>query len=427
MIYFVKSQLNKVEKKYCDLSLDFNWEELLPRLEADKIFLLNKGLHDAILAWGEIDQFSCHVSNYDPIEAQRFIDHHKNKYVFSYVSYDLKNNETRNTSKENLDETDLFFFAPEHVIIQTKNSNLYFGNWSKTKVEEWLTNTLRKSAIQVSSDRVNLTATTPKSDYLNKMETIKRQIQAGIIYEMNYCLDFSGEFESLSPVETYIKLIKQAKAPFSCFVRHDDRFVLSASPERFMIKKRQKIASQPIKGTAKRGSNLIEDQLYASNLSNDPKEIAENIMIVDLVRNDLSKLAEKNSVRVDELCQIYSFETVHQLISTISCELKPEHNFTSILQALFPMGSMTGAPKISAMQQIDKFEDFNRGIYSGSIGFIEPNGNFDFNVVIRSILVNKATKKVNCRVGGAITIQSIAENEYSECLLKLKVLQSSLC
>ncbi|MGB2088637.1 MAG: chorismate-binding protein, partial [Psychroflexus salarius] len=164
-----------------------------------------------------------------------------------------------------------------------------------------------------------------------------------------------------------------------------------------------------------------------NQLATDPKELAENIMIVDLVRNDLSKLATKASVKVDELCRIYTFEQVHQMISTISCELKPNIDFTSILEATFPMGSMTGAPKIEAMKLAEAYETTKRGLYSGSIGYITPNGDFDFNVVIRSLLYNAKRAYLSYMVGSAITDQSIPENEYQECLLKGKALQEIFC
>jgi para-aminobenzoate synthetase component 1 len=176
------------------------------------------------------------------------------------------------------------------------------------------------------------------------------------------------------------------------------------------------LKTSPIKGT-----QSLSEQGFGK------KDQSENVMIVDLVRNDLSKVATKNSVKVTELCEPYSFKTVHQLISTVQCELKPEKTFSEILQALFPMGSMTGAPKISSMEQIHRFENFNRGIYSGAIGYLDPNGNFDFNVVIRSIIVHQKAKQVTCSVGGAITINSIPKKEYEECLLKLNAVKKTLC
>ena len=192
------------------------------------------------------------------------------------------------------------------------------------------------------------------------------------------------------------------------------------SPERYIEKKDGRLRSQPIKGTAPRSNDPETDKQLKESLQQNEKERAENIMIVDLVRNDLSKIAQAKSVKVDELCQVYSFENVHQMISTISCIPKEDASFTDIIRATFPMGSMTGAPKLKAMEIIEQSEDFKRGLYSGSMGYISPNGDFDFNVVIRSLLFNELTKYLSCAVGGAITIQSIPEDEYQECLTKVK-------
>lgn len=198
---------------------------------------------------------------------------------------------------------------------------------------------------------------------------------------------------------------------------------LSASPERYIKRSGNTIVSQPIKGTAKRLDNEVNDLNMIKQLQNDPKERSENIMITDLVRNDLSRIAQKGSVKVEELCAIYTFEQVHQMISTISCQVSSETASVDILKNTFPMGSMTGAPKISAMQIIESTEDAKRGLYSGAIGYFTPSGDFDFNVVIRSILYNSIEKYVSFSVGSAITINSIPENEYEECLLKAKAMR----
>jgi para-aminobenzoate synthetase component I len=210
------------------------------------------------------------------------------------------------------------------------------------------------------------------------------------------------------------------KAPFSSFLQFDDFSAFCGSPERFLQKKGDVLRSEPIKGTSKRGKTDEEDEQLKNNLQNDAKERSENIMVVDLVRNDLSKIAIKDSVKVEELCALYSFKTVHQLISTITCTVEEKTSFTDIIKATFPMGSMTGVPKIKAMQIIEEFESFKRGLYSGSIGYIMPNGDFDFNVVIRSLLYNKKEKYLSCSVGGAITSLSSAQEEYKECLVKVK-------
>jgi len=197
---------------------------------------------------------------------------------------------------------------------------------------------------------------------------------------------------------------------------------LSASPERFLKKINNKLISQPIKGTIKRGGSKIEDENLKFALKNDNKELAENIMIVDLVRNDLTRTVLNASVKVEELCEIYSFKQVHQMISTISAEIDNNLALSDIFKNTFPMGSMTGAPKIRAMEIIEKYEKTKRGLYSGAVGYINPKGDFDFNVVIRSIFYNSENNYLSFTVGGAITANSVPENEYNECLLKAKAI-----
>ena len=201
---------------------------------------------------------------------------------------------------------------------------------------------------------------------------------------------------------------------------------MSASPERYLKKVGNQLISQPIKGTARRFADAVLDAQAKEQLSTDPKERSENIMIVDLVRNDLSRTAAKGSVQVEELCAIYSFEQVHQMISTITSEMLPEYKAVDALQTTFPMGSMTGAPKISAMQIIEQLEETKRGLYSGAVGYFTPEGDFDFNVVIRSILYNEQNQYVSFSVGSAITALSVPENEYEECLVKAKAMREVL-
>jgi para-aminobenzoate synthetase component I len=214
--------------------------------------------------------------------------------------------------------------------------------------------------------------------------------------------------------------------PFSGFFKLKDRYILSATPERFLCKRGNKLISQPIKGTAKRSADLAEDLRIKAALKVNIKEQSENVMIVDLVRNDLTKSAVKGSVKVDELFGIYSFPQVHQMISTISCELDPTVDLIEAIRNTFPMGSMTGAPKIKAMELIDQYERSKRGVYSGSFGCISPTGDFDFNVIIRSILYNAEEQYLSFQVGGAITYAANAEEEYEECLLKASAIMQVL-
>ena len=208
----------------------------------------------------------------------------------------------------------------------------------------------------------------------------------------------------------------------------NEKYLLCASPERYINKQGSSIISQPIKGTIKR--DLQDSKLDNQNkteLQNSQKDKSENVMVVDLVRNDLSKISTEGSVKVEELFGIYSFPQVHQMISTITGELKPLIGLNEILDATFPMGSMTGAPKKKVMQLIEEYEQSNRGIYSGCVGYINPQKDFDFNVVIRSIMYNEINQYLSYQVGGGITFYSDPEKEYEECLLKAEAIRKVLC
>ncbi|HKJ07092.1 MAG TPA: anthranilate synthase component I family protein, partial [Flavobacteriaceae bacterium] len=265
-----------------------------------------------------------------------------------------------------------------------------------------------------------------KNSYLKKVNNILNHIYRGNIYEANFCQEFYSEKTTINPVNTYLKLNEISKPPFASFLKINNKYLLSASPERYLQKQGTTVISQPIKGTAKRALDEIEDQKLIAELENNNKERAENIMIVDLVRNDLSHFAKKGTVKVNELCKVYTFKQVHQLISTVSCEVSKNIDVVDLIKKTFPMGSMTGAPKISAMQIIEALEETKRGLYSGAVGYFTPDDDFDFNVVIRSILYNETEKYVSYSVGSAITAKSNPENEYEECLLKAKAMQQVL-
>ena len=270
---------------------------------------------------------------------------------------------------------------------------------------------------------------TPKETYLENVERIKQHIVDGDFYEMNYCIAFTA-IEEIDPYDAFMLLSRKAPAPFSVFLKDGDRYLLCASPERFFGKRGNLIFSQPIKGTRPRvfdsiSSELdeVQDLTVARELEKSEKDRAENIMIVDLVRNDLSKVCEVGSVQVPECCAVYSFSHVHQLISTVEGRLKPEVGLKELIHATFPMGSMTGAPKISVMQHTNHLEGFARGIYSGTVGFVWKQ-NMDFNVVIRALQYDSQTNALAYAVGGAITYDSVAEQEYQECLDKASAVLS---
>jgi len=355
---------------------------------------------------------------------QHFIESNKGQYLFGSLSYDLKNTFEKLSSKQTdrLAYPLAHFWIPSYVIHLEKEKFHYLQGEQDEASFQFLDSFMEEEIDHnFHSFPYRFKARTSKERYLSQVKKLKSHIQRGDIYEVNYCQEYFAENVDLDfPLDTYFKLNRITKAPFSTFLQTENHVVFCGSPERYLKKTGSRISSQPIKGTAPRGKNEREDDQLKSNLQNDPKERAENIMIVDLVRNDLSRVAQKGSVEVTELCGIHTFETVHQMISTVECNVDDKTTFLEILQASFPMGSMTGAPKIEAMKIIDETEDFNRGIYSGSIGYITPSGDFDFNVVIRSLVYNRTNKYLSCAVGGAITILSDPEKEYEECQTKIQ-------
>jgi para-aminobenzoate synthetase component 1 len=359
-------------------------------------------------------------------QLDEFIERNKSKWKFGFMSYDLKN-ELEPLKSRHLDKLNfptLHFFVPQIVLI-SENGKLQMIDQQSGESEQFSTTEveLRQEPL---SQQTKLTARFAKEDYLAAVNTLKHHIQQGNIYEVTFCQEFYNDQADIRPFEIYTKLNQASRAPMSCFYKSGERYVLSSSPERFIARRGNTLFSQPIKGTASRSQSREEDALLADQLLNSEKERAENTMIVDLVRNDLSRIAEEASVKVDEFLGLYSFKTVHQLISTIRCTIKDEIKFSEIINALFPMGSMTGAPKISAMKLIDETEKSRRSLFSGSVGYISPDGDFDFNVVIRSILYNAARKYLSVQAGGAITAQSNAELEFEESLLKAQAMMDVL-
>ena len=258
---------------------------------------------------------------------------------------------------------------------------------------------------------------TSREEYLRNVENIRQDIIHGRYYEMNYCIEFRSPAPKTDYLPYFLRLNSQTRAPFAAFVKHPGTVIMCSSPERFLHRSGETLVSQPIKGTNSRreGENNIR-QLEV--LQQSVKERAENVMIVDLVRNDLARVCRHGTIKVDELCGAYAFRSVNHLISTVSGRLKPEAGFFEIMDSVFPMGSMTGAPKIEVMKHIARYEHAPRGIYSGCLGYIDPDGNFDFNVLIRSLVYNEERAEISYKVGSAITYDSVPEHEYEECLLK---------
>lgn len=387
------------------------------------VCFLNSNDGTGLLAFGIQNKFILEKGQ-SVDQLQHYLQANSGSYLFGSLSYDLKNEFEKLTSThaDELAYPLAHFWVPKFVIHLEKEKFEYLQGDQDEESFTFLDYFMEEEIDHnFHSFPYRFQARTSKERYISQVEKLKAHIQRGDIYEVNYCQEFFAENVELDfPMDTYFKLNRITKAPFSTFLQTDNHVIFCGSPERYLKKTGKRLLSQPIKGTAPRGMDAQADEALKQQLQNDPKERAENIMIVDLVRNDLSRIAKKGSVQVSELCGIHTFETVHQMISTVECEVEQDLPFMDILKASFPMGSMTGAPKVEAMKIIDETEDFNRGIYSGSVGYISPNGDFDFNVVIRSMIYNREKKYLSCAVGGAITILSDPEKEYEECQTKIQ-------
>lgn len=384
----------------------------------------NYSSYDCVLA---VDAFtSLKTDFHNAFEEIKQYQQQTKDWLFGYFSYDLKNDTEKLTSNnfDGLHFPDLFFFQPKKLFLLKGNQlEVHYLLMCDDEFEfdfQELLNIKQKPTTDNRQPKINQRIS--KEDYLSKVNKMLEHIQRGDIYEANFCMEFFAENAIINPLEIYQKLNAISKPPFAVFFKNNQQYLLSASPERYLKKEGNKVISQPIKGTAKRFLDPTLDEKAKNDLAENPKERSENIMIVDLVRNDLSKTATKGSVEVEELCGIYSFEQVHQMISTIASTVTENRSPVDIIKSTFPMGSMTGAPKISAMNIIENLEETKRGLYSGSVGYFSPENDFDFNVVIRSILYNAQNQYLSFSVGSAITSKAVPEQEYDECLLKAKAM-----
>ncbi|HVE60531.1 MAG TPA: anthranilate synthase component I family protein [Chitinophagaceae bacterium] len=349
------------------------------------------------------------------------------EWVFGHLSYDLKNNffSPGNNSKEDkIGFPDFFFFEPLYIIfiegkeliIEGKNPDEIYYQLSETSVDEKF---LQSSLLTIEQ---RLT----KEQYINKIRDLQYHIHRGDCYEINFCQEFFCENAVIDPIGIYQNLVQLSPTPFSVLYKLNDKYLLCASPERFLQKKANKLLSQPMKGTVKRSlKNKLIDKDLKIQLQKSAKEQAENVMVVDLVRNDLSKICKDGTVKVEELFGIYSYPQVHQMVSTVTGEIQDNINFSEIIEATFPMGSMTGAPKKRVLELIDEYETSKRGIFSGAVGYLHEN-DFDFNVVIRSIMYNETNGYLSYLVGSGITFYSDPEKEWEECLLKGEAIKKVL-
>ena len=359
---------------------------------------------------------------------KKFSLQYPGEWLFGHLGYELKN-ETEQLQSNNFDGIqfpDAHFFVPEIVIkLDEQQLSIYSDKPAELVVEDIYATEINDTI--AGSEKIAIQQRISKEDYIEAVKHIQGHILRGDCYEINFCQEFFVQPALIDPVKIYQSLSTISPVPFAALYRLNDQYCICASPERYLKKTGTKIISQPIKGTSRR--NLIDshsDSLSKQQLQNSAKEKAENIMIVDLVRNDLSKICKEGSVKAEELFSIYSFPQVHQMMSTVSGEIENDLHWTDAVKATFPMGSMTGAPKKRVLELIDEYEQTKRGLFSGAIGYIDSDGDFDFNVVIRSILYNKKAHYLSFQAGSAITFYSNAEAEYDECILKAAAITKAL-
>jgi len=379
--------------------------------------------YDCMLA---VDAFtSLKTDCHNAFEELKQYQQQSKDWLFGYLAYDLKN-DIEKLDSNNLDGLhfpDLFFFQPKKLFLLKGNQlEVQYLRLCDDEVDYDFEVISQQKAEGRKQKSIEVQQRVSKENYITKVSKMLEYIHRGDIYEANFCMEFFAENAVVEPLEIYQKLNAISKPPFAAFLKNQKQYLLCASPERYLKKEAGKVISQPIKGTAKRFSDAGLDENSKKELGLNPKERSENIMIVDLVRNDLSHTATKGSVEVEELCGIYTFEQVHQMISTVVSNVEMTASPVEIIKTTFPMGSMTGAPKISAMNIIEELEETKRGLYSGAVGYFTPENDFDFNVVIRSILYNTEEKYLSFSVGSAITSLAVPEQEYEECLLKAKAM-----
>ena len=353
-------------------------------------------------------------------QLKQFRDQHPG-WMTGFFTYDLKNEieDLASGNPDHLNFPGLYFFVPRYLLI-IKGDEIEI---TADDAEIVFENIMQQPVYTSSSLPVtNIQSRLSRDAYMDAVQKIQEHINRGDIYVTNFCQEFFAENAVIDPLSVFIKLNEISPNPFSAFFKLRHKYVLCATPERFLAKRGSKLISQPIKGTAKRGATMAEDEALINELRNHSKELQENVMIVDLVRNDLTLSAKPGTVRTEELYGIYSFAHVHQMISTVVCELAEDVTAVQAIKNSFPMGSMTGAPKISAMRLMEQYEQSRRGLYSGAIGYFSPDGDFDFNVVIRTLLYNETNRYLSFHAGSAITYYADAEKEYEECLLKARAI-----
>jgi para-aminobenzoate synthetase component 1 len=414
---FKNRMLNYLQKQPVFCILDAN-DYYFDKSHSDKP---NYHSYDYVAAVGVHKILKCNAGNaFERFEV--FKAENPDSWIFGYFGYDLKNEleDLISNHDDVLGFDEMYFFVPETLILVNGNQ---ITIETRTETDPCIIlESIQKgdtlSAFNHNFDIIFKSRIT-KENYLLTVANLRNHIIEGDVYEVSFCQEFYAENAEMNPFDVFMKLSEVSPQPFSAFMKMDDKYILCASMERYLRKEGNKLISQPIKGTIRRGRNAEEDEILKNTLLHDEKERAENVMIVDLVRNDLSRTCIPGTVKVEELFGIYEFPGVFQMISTVVGEMQPGKTGLDAIRNSFPMGSMTGAPKIMAMQIIEQYEKSKRGIYSGALGYFAPNGDFDFNVVIRTLLYNASKKYLSLHVGSAITYDSDPEKEYEECLVKI--------
>jgi len=383
---------------------------------------------EALVAVGAVRELTVAHTGERAFEQLKDLVDARKSWLFGFLTYDLKNDIERLESRnfDGIKMPVLHFFEPKYVIqIYDKKVVIH----SRENDNENIFYQIQNTRIDIDLNKktnIAVQPRIPKNDYLNIVEKIRQHIIEGDLYEMNFCQEFFAENADVEPLAMFFRLNELAKAPFSSFYKKNNQYLLCVSPERFLKKQGQQLISQPIKGTIKRGNTPAEDAELQATLRHSTKDRAENVMIVDLVRNDLTRNSRTGTIRVEELFGVYPFEQVNHMISTITSTLREDVHAVDAIRHAFPMGSMTGAPKVMSMQLIEEYEQTKRGLYSGAMGYFTPEGDFDFNVVIRSMLYSASSGYLSFQVGGAIVYDSVPEREYEECLLKAKAMLETI-
>lgn len=411
-----------------------------------KQFLISPDFEQKALLWAQTKEFFCYLNGNDceytyfsfpkvlavGVQNQTTFENetinqdlrsvfNSSESQFGFIGYDLFS--PHKTTNSHFPKG--YFFSPETTIRFITNQKVEIESiHSVDDIFDSIQNSVPNEELVTSN--ISFTALEDKESYIQKVDHLKRHINRGDIYQINYCIEFEAIDSIINPINVYQKLNTQSPMPFSGLLKVNNQYIICASPERYLKRIDQLIISQPMKGTAPRDAEILIDEANKIALQNSAKERAENTMIVDLVRNDLSRFCKSGTVQVEKLHEIYSFHPVHQMVTTVTGILEEEVTSEIAIEQSFPMGSMTGAPKISAMQLIEEYENNARSAFSGSMGFVEPNGNFDFNVLIRSIFYDAEAKKLTYNVGSGITSASDSEKEYEECMLKASIIQNVL-